>query len=734
MAMIARRHMLLALALLLPLAARAGGVITGTVVAHGDGPAEPLVGATVLVQGTVRGTTTNSRGEFRIADLPPGTYTLAASLVGYEKTPKPGVTVKEGEETRVTIELVQTPVQLDQIVVTATKRQQSLSDVPVSLSVLDAKAILRRNAQTLDDALRYIPGVNMTGFQVNIRGSSGYNRGAGSRVLMLLDGIPLITGDTGELNFETIPVGQVDRIEVVKGASSALYGSNALGGVINVITRDIPDRPETDVRLYAGLYSDPSFGQWHWSDANRYYNGQSVSHSYRSGDLGVALFLSRQFDDGYRKNDYRRRYNMYAKVKEELSPTSALTIHFGLLEQYGGQYLYWRNLDSALLPPTLQADDNVRSERYFLGVTHTKVVSEGFLLTTRALWYHNFWGFETISGIGRSESQADDLRLASNATVILNDVHTLTTGIDVNVDLIGGDTFVKRSVGGFALYAQDEMSLSPALSVTAGLRYDFQSLGLTSPGGQVNPKLAARYSVADGTNLRASVGFGFRVPSVAEAFIQATVSNLATIPNKDLRPEKSVSYEIGVAQALGAWGTFDLAAFRSDYDNLIEPGLVVNGTAVQIQWRNVTQARVQGIETALNLGFFDGALTSSFGYTYVYPEDRTHNDILKYRPRHVLHAGFLGRVGPVSAGGDFRFVSRVDRIDDELVQVGIVQDGDERKDALVTDVRASVEFGLLGFPVTATASVNNLFQNNYVELIGNLMPPRTYVLALQLKP
>ena len=250
----------------------------------------------------------------------------------------------------------------------------------------------------------------------------------------------------------------------------------------------------------------------------------------------------------------------------------------------------------------------------------------------------------------------------------------------------------------------------------------------------MNPKLAARYTIADGTNLRASVGFGFRVPSVAEAFIQATVSNLATVPNKDLKPEKSTSYEIGIAQAFGGWGTLDVAAFRSDYDNLIEPGLVVNGPSVEIQWRNVIQARVQGFETSFNLGFFDGDLTSSFGYTYVYPEDRTKNDILKYRPRHVLHANLLARVGPFSAGGDFRFVSRVDRIDDELVQVGIVQDGDERQDALVADFRTSADMRLFGVPVTATVSVNNAFQYNYVELIGNIMPPRTYVLALQIRP
>jgi outer membrane receptor for ferrienterochelin and colicins len=712
----------------------AEGTIIGKVTSKGEESREALPGVTVLVQGTVRGASTNTNGEFRISGLQPGTYTLVFSMVGYERLIQSGIAVEEGREVRVDVQLGQVSVPMDQVVVTATKRQQSLSDVPISLSVLDSREIVRRNSQTLDEALRYVPGVNMTGNQINIRGSSGYNRGAGSRVLMLLDGIPLITGDTGELNFETIPVGEVERVEVVKGASSALYGSNALGGVINVITRDIPDHPVTDIGMYAGLYNDPSRPDWKWSDKNRYYNGQSISHSYRSGDLGVSLFFSRQFDDAYRKNDHHRRYNFYAKLKEDFSQTASFTVHFGLLDQYGGQYLYWRNLDSALLPPVAQADDNIRTHRYFLSGTYSKVLSEGFLITTSVLWYHNIWGFETRSGIGRAESQADDLRLDFSGTDIIDDTHTVTAGGDVNGDIIAGDAFTFRTVGGFAVFAQDEITLSKEVALTAGLRYDFQALGLSTPGGQVTPKLAARYSVADGTTLRASVARGFRVPSVTEAFIQTTISNLATIPGPDLQPEKSTSYEVGIAQTIGSTGNLDFALFRTDYDHLIEPQLTQSGSNIAIQWRNVADARVQGGEISFGLGFFDGLLTTNVGYTYVYPEDRTRHDILRYRPRHIMYANALARLGPVMLTGDFRYMSKPDRIDEELMTTGIIPDGDARVDVIVTDVRAGMDFSLLGMDVNATFSVNNLFQYNYTELIGNIMPPRTYVLVLHFKP
>jgi iron complex outermembrane receptor protein len=710
-----------------------GGSIAGRVTGKGD--SEPLVGVTVLLQGTVRGTTTNTKGEYRITGVSPGICTLLFSMVGYQRETRADVAVEEGKETALNVSMIQTPVQTEQIVVTASRREQSLQEVPVSISVLEASELQMRNAQTIDDALRYVPGVNITGGQVNIRGSSGYSRGAGSRVLLLLDGVPFIAGDTGELVFESIPVGQIDRIEVVKGASSALYGSNALGGVINIITKQIPETPETDIRSYAGLYNKPSYGSWGWSDKNRYYNGQSISHAYKSGDLGVALFFSRQFDDGYRQNDYHRRYNVYVKTKEDLAGSNSLTMNFGLLYQYGGQYLYWRNLDSALIPPSLQQTDDVRSIRYYVSALYNGVLSDNALFTAKVLWYHNDWGYETIHAIGMTKSLSDEIGIEATTTLILDRMNTLTAGFTGNFDMVNADLFGQHSGGGLAAYAQDEYKITDDLTLTAGVRFDFQSVGITKPSGQLNPKAALSYTPVSGTTLRASFGRGFRIPSVAEAFISGEVSNLATLPNKNLQPERSSSYEIGVSQSIGGLGTADIAAFRSDFDNLIEPGLYApaGSNLPYIQWRNVTEARVQGIEASFRFGLFDGGLGCNIGYTYAYPEDVSTHEVLRYRPRHLFYANLTGRAGIFTAGGDFRFVSRVENIDIELVNLGIIPDGDQRQDILVTDVRAGADLAFTGVPLSATLQVNNLFQRNYVELTGNIMPPRTYVLVLEAK-
>jgi iron complex outermembrane receptor protein len=709
-----------------------GGSIAGRVTGKGD--SEPLVGVTVLLQGTVRGTTTNTKGEYRIAGVSPGKCTLLFSMVGYRRETRADVIVEEAKETALNVAMIQTPVLSEQIVVTASRREQSLQEVPVSISVLEASELQMRNAQTIDDALRYVPGVNITGGQVNIRGSSGYSRGAGSRVLLLLDGVPFITGDTGELVFESIPVGQIERIEVVKGASSALYGSNALGGVINIITKEIPTTPETDIRSYAGLYNKPSFGSWAWSDKNRYYNGESISHAYKSGDLGVALFFSRQFDDGYRQNDYHRRYNVYVKTKEDFAGSNSLTMNFGLLYQYGGQYVYWRNLDQALIPPVLQQTDDVRSIRYYVNALYNGILSDKALFTTKVLWYHNDWGYETINAIGMTKSLSDEIAVEATTTLILNRMNTMTAGFDANFDMVNADLFGQHSGGGLAAYAQDEYKIAKDLNLTAGVRFDFQSVAITKPSGQLNPKAALSYTPLTGTTLRASFGRGFRIPAVAEAFISAEVSNLQVIPNNDLQPERSYSYELGVSQAIGGLGTADVAAFRSDFDNLIEVGLAEgSGSLPYVQWRNVTKARVQGFEASFKFGLFDGGLGCNVGYTYTHPEDLVTREVLKYRPRHLFYANLTGRAGMFTAGADFRYVSRVDNIDSIFVNLGIIPDGDQREDIIVTDVRAGADLSFTGIPLTATVNVNNLFQRNYVELIGNIMPPRTYVLVLEAK-
>src|SRR5205807_77420 len=202
-----------------------GGVIAGKITSSENG--ESLAGATIALAGTVLWTSSDAQGSFLLRDAPEGLHTLIISLVGFRAKRLPDVTVRGGDTTHLSIGLDPAPLQTEPVIVTASKREEPPEDVPASVSVVDDRLLSYRNAVTVDDALRYVPGVYVTQSQVNIRGSAGYSFGVGTRVLMLIDGLPFISGDTGEIIWESLPASQVDRIEVVKGAASALYGSSA---------------------------------------------------------------------------------------------------------------------------------------------------------------------------------------------------------------------------------------------------------------------------------------------------------------------------------------------------------------------------------------------------------------------------------------------------------------------------------------------------------------------------
>lgn len=700
------------------------GAIKGKVIGRGTG--EPLSGVNVLLQGTTRGTTTDLNGDFEISDLRPATYGIMFSLVGYQREVRAGLEVVGGGALSLHVEMTQSTILGEPIIVTASKRAQSLQDAPVSVSTMDALSIARRNVVTLDDALRHVAGVNLTQDQVNVRGSSGYSRGAGSRVLLLVDGIPFTTGDTGEINFEVIPMGEVERIEVVKGASSALYGSSALGGVINIITKRIPDQPETHIRTYGGLYSGPSFAQWDWSGGTRFLDGQAFSHSQSFGNVGLLLYGSRAADDGYRQNDFRRRYNGYLKLNLDLATNDAFSTTLNIMHQRRGSFLYWKDIDHALIPPDVEQGNFVESNRFFWSGQYTHTASSSFLTIARAMWFHNKFddAIDTVTHTSRS----DVLRGEVQATWYANSSNIVTFGAEGNTDHVNANLFGTRSGSGVALYTQDEIEIVRDLKATIGARFDFEDLDSLESMSQLNPKLGFVYAPAEGTALRASFGRGFRAPAVAEAFVTTTLNGLPIIPNPKLRPERSYTYEVGASQIVGNAAWFDLALFQSDFDNLIESGFTAQ---FQGQFNNVTKARIQGLEASTKLGVLGNSLLIDLNYMYVWPRDLTKNDILKYRPRHLLYAEGLAHLGMFDISLDFRYISRVERIDEEFVTLGIVKDGDRRVATYVTDLRVGADFNRFDIPLIARINIDNIFQYNYVELIGNIAPPRRLVLTLE---
>ncbi|MEE8573153.1 MAG: TonB-dependent receptor plug domain-containing protein, partial [Gemmatimonadota bacterium] len=233
-----------------------GGAIEGVVRSVSD--SLPVRQATVQVRRTPLGVLTDEAGSFRIVRLEPGTYTLQVTAPGYDPTTRSDVVVTTGESSRVVVYVNPAIINVPGLVVTASRGRERPDESAVSVSVMDGSEVQQRNVNNVGEALPFAQGVVSNAGQLDIRGASGLSRGVGSRVLVLLDGHRMLKGVGSEADFETFPLLDVERIEVVKGPHSSLYGTGALGGVINVITSVPSETPETLVRGYFGAYDTPS--------------------------------------------------------------------------------------------------------------------------------------------------------------------------------------------------------------------------------------------------------------------------------------------------------------------------------------------------------------------------------------------------------------------------------------------------------------------------------------------
>src|SRR3989449_9528203 len=171
-----------------------------------------------------------------------------------------------GDSASVDLILRASPLTLEPVIVTAAKRSQLLDQAVTSVALVSDSEIARRAVSTVDEAVNKAPGVLFLNGQVNIRGSSGFVEGLGSRVLLLVDGVPANQGDRGGIDWDMGPLAQVERVEVVKGAGSSLDGSAAVGGGGNLITHDIPVGVHGPVRAPAGAYANPPERGWQFRD------------------------------------------------------------------------------------------------------------------------------------------------------------------------------------------------------------------------------------------------------------------------------------------------------------------------------------------------------------------------------------------------------------------------------------------------------------------------------------
>ncbi|MGB0368757.1 MAG: TonB-dependent receptor plug domain-containing protein, partial [Flavobacteriales bacterium] len=216
---------------------------------------EPLVGASVVTEDRT-GVTTDLDGKFALK-LSKGVHTLTISFIGYKPKQKE-IDLSSGAPLKLNVSLGMSSEVLDIVVVSSSQYQKSIAEETVSMEVVGKELIQNTNATDLGDAIDKTPGVTIQDSQVSIRGGSSWSYGVGTRTAVMQDGTSLMSADLGEAQLTQAPVENIEQIEVIKGASSVVYGSSALNGVVNVITAwPKSSKPKTQVSVFQMIYDNP---------------------------------------------------------------------------------------------------------------------------------------------------------------------------------------------------------------------------------------------------------------------------------------------------------------------------------------------------------------------------------------------------------------------------------------------------------------------------------------------
>lgn len=697
------------------------GTISGTVVDARTG--NPLPGVNVIVRNTVLGSSTNLDGEFSISNIRAGSYTVIASMIGYKNRSYANVKVAPELPVILHFKLEPSYLEVSPVVVTASRKSKSLAETPNSVSVISALDIRKRNSLDIRDALKYAPGVSFIGGQVNIRGTTGFSRGAGSRVLLLTDGVPTMPGDSGDIKWDVVPFTVVEKVEVVKGAASALYGSSAIGGVLNIITKEPSSKSELSVRTSIGLYDLSSLGDLNPPKNNLFTNQQDVYLSDTVGNLGYIIASGRRQSRGFRAGGQFLKWNVFGKTTYRINPNANLIFIGSYASDDHGEALLWRQyLGQAPQPlrvPEGEENNTILSTKLYLNATFSQLLSQNFANKIRFSYYRNRFDNDFVDN--QDFSKAQRYRGEYQADFEPSIRHSVTIGLEGSYDRIDGSFFGKRNAYAFGAYLQEEFKLSDRITASAGIRFDYSNVDSGQAEYQVSPKSGLILHLGQLTMLKASFGTGFRAPSIAELFTSTSASGFQVVPNPNLQAESSWSAEIGLNTTIKDHILLKVAVYQERYFDFINPSFNFQDLRPVIIFENVQDARIRGIETNVTTSWLKNRLNTVVSYVYVDPIDLQTKTLLTYRPQHILTASLTVQPGKLEFGVDFRFASRL--TDD---QVEIFR-GDARVATKVFDARA----GVVLKHFTLMFNVENLGQYRYTQVERNLEPIRQFSLTLQ---
>ena len=644
------------------------GTITDT---HNN---EELIGVNIILENG-GGTSTDVFGRYTL-NTSEGTQKITFKYIGYEDIVKE-ISLKKDENKTINIALESSSEQLSTVVISAGRFEQKIEEITVSMEVIKPSLIENKNTTQIETVMDQIPGVNITDGQANIRGGSGWSFGAGTRVLVMVDDMPLISGDAGQAQWSLIATENINQVEVIKGASSALYGSSALNGVINVRTA-FPSQKDIDknkfpgytkVNMHFGLIDKAEREVLNWNgDKRRAFKGIEFLQAMKFDNLDLSIGGNIFKDDGYRMGEIldRKRFNINSTYKSKKIEGLSYGVNANLLSQSSGSTIIWNGLDQAYVPLgeniTRTTGDTYNIDPF---ITYIKD-NNRHSLRTRYLSVTNNNLTDGID-VGQNNSANNyysDYQWQKNIEKYKLRITSGTTNekVNANSDLFSGKNYKITN----SLYTQLDKKWN-RLNISLGARYESFRLHSDDEylvdGEYINDisadkpvfRTGINYQAAEATYLRASWGQGYRFPSMAELFISTNQSGLEIYPNSGLKPESGWSSEFGVKQGvkIGKWmGYIDVAAFIQQYDDMMEFSFGIWGGeddtlgGLGFKSINIGETQISGIEVSLNgQGKITPNLTVNLiaGYTYMNSMSLNPNTPYAYGRDHGLPSnnGFI---------------------------------------------------------------------------------------------
>jgi len=580
-------------------------------------------------------------------------------------------------------------VELGRVVVTATKTETEISEVPQSISVITKEEIQSSPDRTIGELLQRAPSV-----QVSQNGPMGalavpHVRGSTSgQVLILVNGQRLNDAQNGQYDLNNLPLlkEDIERIEVLRGGASALYGADALAGVINIITGTPAAKPSTS--------ASASYGRF---DSQQY----SLTHRWKPGPFSYGISLGREKSDGYRENSRYDAWILGGEVGYSLTSQSEVKFSARYIQKEVG-------LPGPVSFP--DPDDRQKDDNTLLSLSYQGQITPQLKLGFRG-WHNQYRntfdaGSQGILSMGttalhKSSESGGDFQ----STYQLGKSHLFVGGLEAIEDRANSSSFgVKQATRG-AVYLQDEIEIGKPLTATLGLRYDFHSIY----NNQLDPRMGVLLRLPADFRLRASAGRSFRAPTFNDLYWPASAF---TAGNPNLKPETAWNYELGAEKDFQKISTIKVAGFYRDVKDLIN--WAPDATFV---WRpsNISDAKIWGAEAEFVLYPAKG-WAIPLNYSYLYPRDESTGDPIPNRPKHMVNAG-IDYKSPFGLKGSLK--GRYSRLYTS-------QGSTLNQDYFVLDARVGYEFKVWQYlSGEAYLSLTNALDKEYQTIEGYPMPPRS---------